>query len=409
MSVTHGYRLDWDAGAFAEVDVFRPEVVGALANSIGYQLQYTPPFRGTFRPRVRELDLTTDEINDIVGWGMQKLTRIVNAGGTSRDGSAGPAADQGTRLEQTTKDMKTLGRRLLSILEERRNILNDLRTSLFLSIGMDESLLTYPWELMYDDEFYCLKHKMGRVVNSPGADPPSTEGTDWWGNRLEDFRVLLIDVSQTEIRGDYQYKRLDQAKIEADAIQGILGNPDLGVECVRLSNEEATREKVLNTLNEGRFKIVHFCGHGVLDAQNPRNSSLALFDAHATTRVITRMFSQTRPLLCFINACESTADTGLDPNRPTVYTIGRAFLQTGAYVLGSRWKIDDQAARKFAESFYRSLLCDGDPVGEAVRVARRALFPTDLGWASYVFYGDPRVRFEREPSPTPVGGPGSPG
>src|SRR5262245_35070190 len=133
MSVAPGYRLDWDAGAFAEIDVFRPEVGEPLASDTPpYQLRYTPPFRGTFRPRVRELGLTTDDIEHLLGWGMERLTRIVNAGGQSRQGSAVPAADPATRPEQTTSDLKTLGRKLLSILEERRNILNDLRTGMFL-------------------------------------------------------------------------------------------------------------------------------------------------------------------------------------------------------------------------------------------------------------------------------------
>src|SRR4051794_36003500 len=118
MSKIRGYRLNWDAGAFAELDVFRPEVGKGLANDIGYQLRYTPPFRGTFRPLVRELGLTIEEINDIVRTGVERLTRIVNAGEARRAGSAGAAGDLGTAIAQTTKDMKTLGRKLLSILEE---------------------------------------------------------------------------------------------------------------------------------------------------------------------------------------------------------------------------------------------------------------------------------------------------
>lgn len=409
MTERRGYRLDWDAGPFAEIDVFLPDVSGIDVQNVDYQLRYTPPFRGTFRPRVRDLGLTTRDIKTIVGTGVDQLTRLVNSGPARRDASAGTGASVAARVAQTNKAMQTLGRQLLSILEERRNILNDLRSGMFLSIGMDEELLTYPWELMYDnDNYYCLKHKMGRVVNSPGYDPPPPEGTDWWGNRLEDFRVLIIDVGRTEQKTNYRHPPLDQAKIEGDAIQKILGDERLGVQCVRLSDEEATLERVKNTLYEHsiadkHFKIIHYCGHGAIDRANPSSSSLMLFDDPVTTRVIAKAFGESRPLLCFVNACESVDEMITDPAQPSVYTIGRAFLQTGAYVLGSRWKINDLAARAFAERFYSALLVESEAVGEAVRLARLACreelkvsAPGDLGWASYVYYGDPRIRFERD-------------
>src|SRR5262249_36060093 len=126
-----------------------------------------------------------------------------------------------------------------------------------------------------------------------------------------------------------------------------------------------------------------------------------------------------RPILCFINACESAlegapnaCESALegapDPSHLHVYNIGRWFLRTGAYLLGSRWKIHDLSAEAFARTFYRSLLKDAQPIGEAVRLARLACkqeVPYDLGWASYVFYGDPRIRFKRDAEGVPDAGP----
>ena len=80
-------------------------------------------------------------------------------------------------------------------------------------------------------------------------------------------------------------------------------------------------------------------------------------------------------------------------------SLARAFLETGAYLLGSRWKLSDNAAAAFAPAFYKYLLEDRKSVGEAVVLGRRACMkateadPGDIGWASYVYYGDPRVCF----------------
>jgi hypothetical protein len=54
----------------------------------------------------------------------------------------------------------------------------------------------------------------------------------------------------------------------------------------------------------------------------------------------------------------------------------------------------------FATKFYKSLIFDREPIGAAVMLARRECkkkTPTsDLGWASYIYYGDPRVAFRRD-------------
>jgi CHAT domain-containing protein len=73
-------------------------------------------------------------------------------------------------------------------------------------------------------------------------------------------------------------------------------------------------------------------------------------------------------------------------------------MEAESYLLGSRWKLSDKAAPVFATSFYKALLEEWKPIGEAVVAARKACrqasMPDDVGWASYVYYGDPRLGFE---------------
>ena len=247
-----GYHLDWDSGAYAEIDVFRPEATADQGSDPRFQIRYTPPLRGTYRPKVRDLGLRLRNIEDLVGDSLKSLTEILNAGGAFRSVAAAggdvklPAAEQAAQTAKIMEKMNRLGRTLLTILMPRagRDITTAMREGLFLSIGMDEALLAYPWELMYDGEFYCLKHSIGRVVNSAEPGPPPMDEYRWWGARLENFKVLLIDVARTEKRENYKYETLKAAEKEADTIEELLADETLGVKCVRLSNEYATFENV---------------------------------------------------------------------------------------------------------------------------------------------------------------------
>ncbi len=166
-----------------------------------------------------------------------------------------------------------------------------------------------------------------------------------------------------------------------------------------LIDEDATRDNVISELIKSRdagFAIIHFfCGHAQLEDPHAGKCGLVLHDGALSTESIADYLTATRPALCFINACA----TGDDPAREfNVYDIGRAFVGAGAYLLGSCWALGEDVACRFAVSFYDSLLGRGESMGEAIRKARvrcRAVLPDDFGWASYVFYGDPRVCLRR--------------
>jgi hypothetical protein len=74
--------------------------------------------------------------------------------------------------------------------------------------------------------------------------------------------------------------------------------------------------------------------------------------------------------------------------------------ETDSYLLGTRWKLNDTVAAAFAGAFYRALLIEQKPLGQAIvesRLAVRAARANDLGWASNIYYGDPRLWFRRRP------------
>ncbi len=110
------------------------------------------------------------------------------------------------------------------------------------------------------------------------------------------------------------------------------------------------------------------------------------------------------PGLVFANACQS-AETGVreDPFGGGEHTVDlvTGLLRAGVRgFVGSMWRVDDEAARTFAESFYSNLVSPHQqdprrrtPLGAAVVRARQAVIDRhgedEPAWASYALYGSP--------------------
>jgi hypothetical protein len=389
------YQVDWDAGPAAELDVFLPN-----ANA-GQTLctKYTPPFRGTYRAPVRDLGIRTEDLEIRVRAELTHLTELRDEAIACRDA---PWADVGLghpRSNEISKQMRALGGQLFrSLFLHGDEIAIARQKSIFFSLSLDESLVQYPWELMHDgSEFLCLKHRMGRFVNNSDSNPQLMDNVAWWDDLLKEPSVLVIGAD-SPMQG---LPSLPNARREAEAIVEKLQNLGLGRGLRTLLGNDATRDNVVAALKDNHYQIIHFCGHAHFDAGKPGRSSLVLHDQVLDTNLIAASFRATRPFLCFINACES-ARPGSLTDTFNIYDIGRALLGAGAYLVGSRWKLGDEVAIEFALTFYDSLVGQGRPIGEAVRLARvecKKAFPEDYGWASYVFYGDPRVRLYRVPVP----------
>jgi CHAT domain-containing protein len=297
----------------------------------------------------------------------------------------------------------------------RRYAHEDLRKGgLFLEIGMDEALLNYPWELMhFGEDFLCLRHYVGRHVISRSPATRAKQPSSILGSSLKTLSILLISVPNPQPRESpggrrIVYDALPEAAAETKAIVDTVSGIK-GVKLDLLQKRNATYDDVFSALRREQYHIIHFNGHAHFDDQNPYRSGLVLFDDDMETGELESLISLKPPILCFINACETAKSvdaTGAE-NRLDMYGLARAFLDTGAYLLGSRWKVQDATAKEFAEKFYTSLIKDGKSLGEAIALSRRACKAVDpadpFGWASYVYYGDPRVCFQGlEPETNPI-------
>jgi hypothetical protein len=388
-----GYSITWEAGASAQIELFSPELDAKSPDEIDtadYRFKFTPPMRRTIRPPLEGLQLGTGELVPIT----DSLNKLVTAFEQGRGaGSAGAAANPA--ITDAARKAGGLLFRLVIPEYVQSELAGD---GLFLEIGVDEALLDYPWELLHDGtEFLCLKHSMGRFVNVsrpviPGRVRPENAET-------RPLSILIISVPRPQPRENkVEYAALSGVDKETEAI--IRKITDMGGAPKLLAGSDATWANVAEAIRGERFHIVHYSGHAYFDNKAPMNSSLVLYNSDMTTGQIRKLFGSNPPVMFFVNGCESAAATGTGDQwkkRYDIFGLARGFLETGAYLLGSRWKIGDDGAAKFAESFYANLL-EEKPLGRTIRDARlacRAALPDDFSWASYIYYGDPRVRFRK--------------
>jgi len=386
--------FDWSSGPGAQI-----EIVGAQAP---YKINYTLQWRRAVRPPVQDLPLDNNGYQELCDR-LAELKRLLNEGDNIHRSHRGePSEKTGAALhESRTKTvgiLSSLGRTLHDyILPDRmkESLVKDDLSDLFLEIGVDERLNEFPFELIFDgNEYFCLKHNVGRYVVSSHYDPPIPKLEE-----ITELSVLLVSVPKTSAKPPHpgiQFRELPQVYAEAKEIESLL-SPLLKKNFKHLSNA-TWDEFVKESHGDRKYKIVHFCGHAYFDKQDPAASGLAFQDKLVTKTQIYGRFMNLRPLFCFINACESVAAAD-EAERFNLYGLGQTFLELGVYLLGTRSLIEDEAAKAFARTFYSNLLVKNEPLGRAVRLARiasRDAVVNSFDWASYIFYGDPRFRFSND-------------
>jgi CHAT domain-containing protein len=384
------YSIAWESGPSAQIELFSP-AQGVAADY--YRLKFTPTLRRTLRSPVTGLRLGPGELAPIA----KSLNQLVGAADT-RSAAAGLALPNRDAVMELAEDIGDSLFQLVLSGDVEVELSND---DLFIELGLDEALLEYPWELMFDGtEFLCLKHAVGRFVNLSRPIAPS-------GRRIEPpvrspLSILVISVPSPQPRSQTEkYERLPQAEVETTAIVDMLAARGDAVEVTALVGRNASWANVSKALKPpNRFHVIHFSGHAFFDAATPYASSLVLDDQNMSTGQILGFSKRNPPVLFFMNGCETATMGATNQDwrgRYDIFGLARAFLETGAFLLGNRWKIGDAAAAVFAKTFYTELL-DGKPLGRAVRDARRACraqSPNDFSWASYTFYGDPRLCFRQ--------------
>jgi hypothetical protein len=366
MSEFRGYNLDWSFGPSAQLDIF------AGSDAKRFQLKFTPPTRSTIRPSARYIDLPDDQLDLI----REQASALMDPHNRGRHGRTEEDGDQ-------TAHLTTLGRTLARLLLSRSIEVSLRRNAVFLEIGLDSALLSYPWELLHDGvEFYCLTHDMSRFINSRSDEPSPVETFSWWNARQSPLEILIIGVAAPNHPG---LSPLHHVETETRELGRLLG-PVSDVNLTLLVGREATQMSVMAALSRSSYHLIHFCGHVSVNDADPLNGRLVLHDSAVPIELIAKLVEAEPPILFFLNGSEG-------------HRVGLPLLKTGASLIGTTGAAEDKESMLFARAFYSSLLIDQKPLGRAVRDARISVRQADsyrrLGWIKYVLYGDPRIMFRR--------------
>jgi CHAT domain-containing protein len=313
-----------------------------------------------------------------------------------------------TRLARAgIDDLPAYGRELsdLVLAPAPRAVLEQYRDH-HLVVVHDAPLSRVPWETLafgtpVDGWFPAAERGVSRRY---AADNLSV--AKWLEERLEDdvLSVLLVVDPTEDLQG---------AVDEGTRIRSLFQSRP-GCRLDVLWQKQATRPALLDAFSSGKYDVIHYAGHAHFDQSNPERSGLLC--AHHGRLTGADLAGLGRlPGLAFFNACESARVRGARPagdqpawerrnpvattlreanarNEHAAETVGlaEAFMRGGvANFVGTYWPVGDRAAEVFAARFYDGLL-QGDPIGDALQGARRAVREdvASHDWANYLFYGN---------------------
>ena len=153
----------------------------------------------------------------------------------------------------------------------------------------------------------------------------------------------------------------------------------------------------------GRYRIIHFATHGLLNNDHPELSGIVLSLVDERGQAVDGflrvhdIYNLDLPVdLVVLSAC-STA-LGKDVRGEGLVGLTRGFMYAGARsVMASLWKVDDEATAEMMGHFYKNLLRNNLPPAAALREAQIAMLKqkqwrAPYFWAAFVLQGEYRER-----------------
>jgi CHAT domain-containing protein len=189
-------------------------------------------------------------------------------------------------------------------------------------------------------------------------------------------------------------ERLPGTRREAEGILGFVP-PERALAALGF---EARRARAMDP-EVGRYRILHFATHGLLNSQHPELSGLVLSlvdrsgePQNGFLRLQDVYGMRIGADLVVLSACQTAL--GKQVRGEGVLGLTRGFIHAGArQVLASLWRVSDRATAELMRELYRAMLVEGRPPAAALRQAQRKLagtrsFAAPFAWAAFVVEGD---------------------
>lgn len=282
---------------------------------------------------------------------------------------------------------------------------------------LDDAAAALPWELLTppvgdslgQDAAMPLAVQAGMVRQRVTSEFRSLPG------RFGGLDALVVGAPLTDgwtsARGEtLAFSPLPGAEDEARQVTRLLSSQQWQVKALQPGSGF---ERVRTALYERSWRVLHLCGHGVVDQWVGEQGQGALRRPMLRTGMVLshqQVLSagdveqmDPAPEFVFINCCYSGRDgraDGVHRNDPMLASsLALQFIRMGSKaVVAAGWQVDDADGLAFASALYAALL-DGQPFGDAVREARRVVYtqgngstPRSNTWGAYQCYGDPQWR-----------------
>lgn len=250
---------------------------------------------------------------------------------------------------------------------------------------VDKESASYPWEILQDNSKkakpLCIDSGMIRQLTTSDYRPKI--------DRVLEDKVLI--VADPDLQGFIN--QLPGAVREGNVINEIMAYSRF--ETMFLVNASAS--KIIESIFSQSHKVMHLCGHGLYDPNNPQNSGMVIGNNIFFTPFHIKQMS-TVPELVFVNCCHLGNIDGVDErfyqNRfKLAANIGTQLIDNGVKaVVVAGWQVNDDDAETFSTEFYKKML-EGESFGKAVKYAREKIYAKSKDdnntWGAYQCYGDP--------------------
>jgi tetratricopeptide (TPR) repeat protein/alpha-beta hydrolase superfamily lysophospholipase len=270
------------------------------------------------------------------------------------------------------------------------------RTEADVLLVLDRSAARYPWEVLADR----LRLGTAPLVTQLGMlRQLETEHYRPHPRAANNRSAFILGDTETPS----PWVPLPGAQKEADTVAASLAGYDVN----KLLRPKATQ--VLGELFSAEYKIVHIAAHGNFSEKEHENGVVLGPGQFLAACQFQQMRSV--PDLVFINCCHlgqlGEDSFELQTRRPHEFaaTVAEALIEMGVpAVVVAGWAVDDAAAALFAATFYKAMVAQTLPFGEAVRLARAETykqFRHTNTWGAYQCYGNPGFRLELGSSAAP--------
>jgi CHAT domain-containing protein/Tfp pilus assembly protein PilF len=199
---------------------------------------------------------------------------------------------------------------------------------------------------------------------------------------------------------EFRIARLPSTLREANAIMAVTP----AGEGKMITGVEASRLRVMSA-ELAQYRIVHFATHGIVDSDNSALSGLVLSRVdqdgnrqNGFLRLPDIYKLNLKANLVVLSACRT--GLGKEVTGEGLVGLTQGFMYAGAKgVVGSLWKVDDEATAELMSGFYSAMLKDGLTPSAALQAAKLGMlkqkrWQSPYYWSAFVLQGD----YERLPS-----------